>query len=179
MTKFNRSEFMKTRWDTAQQKAKMYEQISGETDYNKKSFLSDTQNPLDQSIVTYDVTTQMNYQSPQGGLIIQPKTFQVTAFRSHIVKENIENKTKRSLSGMKINGDSFNSGLQSAIESKASVEFRDIRGMEETKKTLSQQEYSQLLRGEFIVTSIDDDLTFTKGKGGKKYNAKQDLSEFM
>lgn len=179
MVKFNRSSFMKSKWEVAHQKAKLYEKFSGDTTTSKKAFLSTEDNPLDASIVTYDVTTQLNYQSDIGGLIIQPKTFRVTAFRSHMTEDNITGATKRSLSGMTLNGDSFNSGLQTAIESKATVEFDKIRGMEETKKSLTIQEYNKLLSGGFIVTSISEDLTITKGKGGKSYKPKQDLSEFL
>jgi len=176
--KFNRSKFMKSRWDVAKKKAIIYEKIGG-SKVDKKSFLSSNKNPLDSSIVTYEISTQLNYQSDAGGLIIKPKTFQVTAFRTGDVDNSIEKKTKQSFASMKINGDTFNPQLQSQIEKKLSVDFREIRGFEETKKDLSPAEYSKLLSGEFIVTSIDNNVKFTKGKGGKNYDAKQDLSGFM
>jgi len=170
---------MKNKWQTAKQKSKIYNQLSGTTGTSKNKFLSDDNNPLDSSIITYQISTQLNYQSDQGGLIISPKTFEVTAFRSHNVENSILNKTKLSLSQMSINGNSFNPGLQKAIEQNAKVEFNQIRGMEEKKKNITQNDYNKLLNGEFIINNIDDKLTLSKGNGGKKYRAKQDLSEFM
>ena len=175
---FNRSQFMKSKWRETNKKVEIYSKISGEKVKDKRTFLSEN-NLLDNSIVTYEVSTQLNYQSSEGGLIIQPKTFTITAFRSHNIEKYIEQKTKSSLSSMRINGNSFNSGLQNAIEQKTKVDFKQIRGMEETKKDLSSEEYTQLLNGQFIVTAIDDEVIFSKGSGSKKYKAKQDLSEFL
>lgn len=185
MSKFNRTEFMIQKWTVAKNKEKIYRELSGDREkHNSKEFLRNA-NPLDTLIEVYYVSTQANYQSGVGGIYTEPKTFKVIALKSFETQNTIQCATKTAFASMKISNDTFNPQFQKAIEKHTSVDFENIRGLEEVKEyKLSESEYSQLLSGNFIIEDLDKNVSFTKNKKGKgvdskSYKAQLDLSGFI
>ena len=183
-TSFNRSQFMKERWRVAKEKQSFFEKLMPNEKASSKNFLGKS-NPLDSRIEVIYISAQANYQSALGGIYTEPKTFKVITFKGLETENTIKNKTKSAFASMKMRGETFNSGFQSAIETHTKVDFDMIRGFEEIDDyKLSSDEYLKLSHGGIIVDGLDSGVKFSKNKNNKqkgdlRYKSDLDLSEFL
>jgi len=130
------------------------------------------------------MSVQVNYDSSEGGLKINSQTFQVISLKGLESSNNINTTIKSSYGNMIFSdtGDTFNPAFQSAIERETDITTNEIRGLEQSNKQLSNEDYIKLLNGRYIIKDLNPNLKATKNKKGKQgnsFNVNLDLSEFM
>ncbi len=173
----------KERWEMARQKKSIWEKYNPKSEYKLKDFYK-KDNILDQNIEVYDMSVQVNYDSSKGGLRIDSQTFQVITLKGLESSNNIDSNIKASYGNMIFtnSGDTFNPSFQSAIERETKITTNEIRGLEQSNKKLSNEDYVNLINGRYIIKDLNPNLTASKNKKGNKsgaFKVKLDLSEFM
>jgi len=174
----------KRRWDLAREKKSIWEKYNPESEFRLREFYKND-NILDENIEVYDMSVQVNYNSAKGGLKIDSQTFQVISLKGLESSNNIYSNVKSAYGNMIFSdtGDTFNPAFQSAIERETNISTNEIRGLEQTEKKLSSDDYTNLLTGRYIVKDLNQNLSATKNKKGKtsesKFDFELDLNNFM
>ena len=174
----------KQRWDLAREKKSIWEKYNPESEFGLKEFYKND-NILDENIEVYDISVQVNYNSNKGGLKIDSQTFQVISLKGLESSNNLNTNIKSAYGNMIFSdtGDTFNPAFQSAIERETKITPDEIRGLEQTEKKLSSDDYTNLLNGRYIVKDLNQNLSATKNKkgntSGSKFDVELDLSNFM
>jgi len=174
----------KQRWDLAREKKSIWEKYNPESEFGLREFYKND-NILDENIEVYDMSVQVNYNSAKGGLKIDSQTFQVISLKGLESSNNLDKSIKSAYGNMIFSdtGDTFNPAFQSAIERETKITPDEIRGLEQTEKKLSSDDYTNLLTGRYIVKDLNPNLSATKNKkgntSGSKFDVELDLSNFM
>jgi len=174
----------KQRWDLAREKKSIWEKYNPESEFGLREFYKND-NILDENIEVYDISVQVNYNSNKGGLKIDSQTFQVISLKGLESSNNLNTNIKSAYGNMIFSdtGDTFNPAFQSAIERETKITPDEIRGLEQTEKKLSSDDYTNLLNGRYIVKDLNPNLSATKNKkgntSGSKFDVELDLSNFM
>jgi len=166
MSNFNRSQYMKQKHQLAKAQKQVYESRFDKI-ANYKDFLS-KDNPLQRSIVTYQVSYQISYIGEFDTIKTKWETLEVTTYEQN--KKEIKKKIMNMLldSRGKLTGDMFNAGAQQVISTNTKIKVTPMiypRGAEQKRvKFRELSEIEDVLSNKYVVKGVDK-MKFTNKKG--------------
>lgn len=179
MSNFDRSSYMKQRHLRAKKQQQLY-QSKFSKDAKYYDFLKNN-NPLQQSVQTYQVSYQISYIGDFDSLITKWSTFEVTTYEQNA--EEIKQKTMNMLldSRGQITGDMFNQGAQEVIKDNTTINVEPKiypRGAEKKQQQTfkSVEEIEDIYSNKYKVVGVDK-LKF-ENKKKRKGEMKLDFRHF-
>ena len=178
---------LKQRHQIARKSRELYIEKFGDKDLPSYSTFFSNNNPIAKQIVQYEVSYQVSYRGNIDSLLSNPQTFTVYGFTGQ--KDAIRQRAMNMVldSKGKISGSNFNNGTLQAIEGNFDVKIEEDnigtsyalpRGMEETKKSISQEDLNKILEKQFYVKDLDTTFKF-KNKKGREGEMDLDISHFL
>jgi len=175
--KFDRSSFMKKKHAEAKRQRELFSNKF--KDEKKPAYFNFLKNdtPLENRIISYQVSYQVSYRGAVDSILVSPKTFTVFGFKGQ--EDEIKTRTMNMIldSKGKSTNNNFASGTLSAV--KDSTELKILpRGLEQSSKKVSQSDLSNVVESGFVVKDLDTTLTF-KNKKNREGKMNLDIRHFL
>jgi hypothetical protein len=179
--RFNRRSFMQERHNQAKAQRQFFKENFKDQPLPKYSDFLKNETPLEQKIVSYDVSFQVSYRGTSDAFESTPKTFKVFGFVGQ--EAEIEKRTMNMVLDSKgqMTKANFPSSTLEMIEKNTDVKVSQgikPRGMEKSYDRVSRKQASEVMSKGFYVESLDDSFKF-KNKKDREGLMKLDVTHFM
>lgn len=168
MNNFNRSQFMSNRHKESKAMFSYYKENIG-TDVKYSDFLKrDT--PLDDEIVSYEVSYQLTYSGESDEIKSTPYTFVVYGRRGQ--ESDIESRTMKMIIDSRgvVTDENFNTGITEKLEKDSNTNIHATpRGMEQVTDRIERENIVNAITSgsQYHVRELDNTIKFKNKKGGE------------
>lgn len=172
----DRSELFKERHARAKEQFDLFKARYPNEDTKYSNFLR-INTPLEEKIVTFEVSYQVSYRGTQDIMESTTKTFKVIGFRGQ--ESEIQSRTMNMVLDSKGAKTDYHLPVNSLRAMAQGFNVHILpRGMEESERKANQKEVQEVLEKGFSVSGLDTSFKF-KNKKGRTATMKHDIRHFI